>query len=223
MKWLEQEKRKLEGLSARKKREYVWQYYKLWIIGGVALILFIIYFAVHLINANRDTHLYVGFVNTYAQVENGSDFWEGYVKDAGVDTGKVNVIFDKEIYFDMTQGDVTGNHYYEKLVVLVDSETLDAVVMEPDNLKELGANGRLMDLEDERTRGLYEKYSDRIITTVTEEEDGTKREVPVGIDISDSILMAEENSYVKGCALGISSHVQHVDAVEEFLDYVLQE
>ena len=35
MKWLEQEKRKLEGLSARKKREYVWQYYKLWIIGEI--------------------------------------------------------------------------------------------------------------------------------------------------------------------------------------------
>ncbi|MGI6006189.1 MAG: hypothetical protein ACOX8E_01695 [Ruminococcus sp.] len=223
MKWLEQEKNKLKGLSRRKKLEYVWQYYKLWLIGGAALLFLCVYFAIHLVNANRETYLYVGFVNTYAEVENGSGFWKKYIADAGVDTGKVNVIFDKEIFFDMTKGDVTGNHYYEKLVVLIDSQTLDAVVMEPDNLKELGANGRLMDLNNEKTAFLMEKYKDKLITTVVEEEDGTIRNVPVGIDLSDSILMTEEKIYTEGCALGISSQIKHVDAVEEFLEYLLQE
>lgn len=223
MKWLEQEKKKLTGLSRKAKLEYVWQYYKLWLIGGAALILFGIYFGFHLVNANRDTHLYVGFVNTYADVGNDSNFWKNYVEYSQTDIDEENVIFDKEMYFDMTQGDVRGNHYYEKLVVLIDSKTLDAVVTETENLRSLGANGRLLDLNNERADRFMEKYEDRIITAAVDQEDGTTREVPIGIDISDSILMTEEDAYVGGCAIGISSHAEHLDAVLEFLDYILQE
>lgn len=221
-KWLKQEKNKLHGLTASQKLRYVWDYYKLWIIGIVALFMFSGYIVTNYRNANRDNHIYVAFVNTMADLGEGSDFWEGYVSCSGVDVKKETVTFDTENYFDMSKNNVTGNHYYEKVVVLIDSKTADALVMETKNLVALGRSGRLIDLNNEKTKQLMERYSDRLITTEVADEDGTTREVPVGIDISDSRLVTQDRAYEE-CALGISETIDDVQAVEEFLTYLIGE
>ncbi len=222
--WLREETQKLSGMTAGKKAEYIWQYYKLWLIGAAALVAFVIYLTVNFISANRDTQLYVSFVNTNAEVGNGSALWKGYVSETGADTSKVNIDFDAELYFDMSKKSVTGNHYYEKLVVLIDSGTDDAVVMSEDNIKAFGAKGRLLSLDDERAASIAQKYADRIRTTTVTDEDGSTREVPVAIDISDSRIVTQAGAYRdEGCALGISAYSTRVDEVERFLDYVLQE
>lgn len=115
---------------------------------------------------------------------------------------------------------VWKNHYYEKAVVLMDSGTMDAIVMEPENLALLGEHGRLIDLNDGRTKALVEQYSDRLITVSHTDEDGIEREIPVGIDISDSALV-KQGAY-KSCAIGICADAQHIEAIETFLTYILQ-
>jgi hypothetical protein len=47
--------------------------------------------------------------------------------------------------------------------------------------------------------------------------------VPVGIDISDSILMSEYHLYSDGCALGIGAQSSNIDAVQKFLEYIYDE
>ncbi|MGM9616264.1 hypothetical protein [Butyricicoccus sp.] len=222
MNWLKQEWNKLKGLSAKQKIEYIWDYYKLWLIGLVSLVLVSGYLLDNYKNANKEINIYVAFVNTFADIGEGSAFWKGYAEENGIDTNSINITFDTNNYFDMTQNNVTGNHYYEKLVVVADSEMLDAVVLEPENLAALGSGGRLIDLRDKRTDELMHKYADRIITTEYTDENGTVCEIPVGIDISDSILVTKEAAYDR-CALGISANTQHVEAVEAFLSYILEE
>ena len=90
----------------------------------------------------------------------------------------------------MSSGSVTGNHYYEKAVVLIDSGTVDAIVMETENLALLGQSGRLIDLQDDRTRALAEQYADRLITVTHTDEAGHTRDIPVGLAISDSTLVS---------------------------------
>ena len=106
--------------------------------------------------------------------------------------------------------------------MLIDSKTADALVMETKNLVALGRSGRLIDLNNEKTKQLMERYSDRLITTEVADEDGTTREVPVGIDISDSRLVTRDRAYEE-CALGISETIDDVQAVEEFLNYLIGE
>lgn len=220
MDWLNREREKLQPLSPRQKLAYIWDYYKLWIIGIVALVLFSGYMVNNYIHANRETHVYIMYVNTFADIGQDSDFWQGYVDFADVDPAQENVSFDAENYFKMENAN--GNNYYEKAVVLMDSGTMDAIVMEPEELAQLGEHGRLIDLNNEKTRALAEKYSDRLITVSVTDDDGTEREVPVGIDISDSALVTQQSAY-PSCAIGICSDAQHIDAVETFLAYILQE
>lgn len=220
MDWLHREREKLQPLSTRQKLAYIWDYYKLWIIGIVALVLFSGYMVSNYIHANRETHVYIMYVNTFAEIGQDSDFWQGYVDFADVDAAQENVSFDAENYFKMANAN--GNTYYEKAVVLMDSGTMDAIVMEPEELAQLGEHGRLIDLNNEKTRALAEKYSDRLITVPVTDDDGTAREIPVGIDISDSTLVTQQGAY-ESCAIGICSDAQHIDAVETFLAYILQE
>ena len=222
MNWFRQERDKLRQLPRRQRLTYIWDYYRLWILGLVALVAISAYMIGNFIHANRDNQIYVVYANTFTDLGENSDFWEGYVSFSSADTSKENVIFDDENYFDMSKSSVTRNYYYEKVVVLIDSETMDAIVFETENLALLGQSGRLMDLNDERTRALMEKYADRLITVTHEDEDGTSREIPVGFDISDSRLVTEEGAYSGECALGISASAQHIDAVEQLLDYLLQ-
>jgi hypothetical protein len=209
--------------TLKAKTEYIWQYYKLWIIGiicGVSLIGFVIY---RFTTTLKENWFFVTFTNTYAEVGNGSELWDGYVAYTGFDITEKNVEFNDTSYFDCATNNAVGNEYYEVFVAHVEAKTLDAVTMEKESLVALGASGRLLDLNDERCASIMAKYKDRLIYCEPYDEEYGEDLVPVGIDISDSILMTEYNIYPDSCALGIGAYAQHLDAVEMFLDYILEE
>ena len=85
-----------------------------------------------------------------------------------------------------------------------------------------GESGRLMDLRDERCGAIYEKYKDRLIYSIPYDKEYSTEPVPVGIDISDSILISKYHIYTDGCALGIGAQSSNIEAVEKFLDYIYE-
>jgi hypothetical protein len=219
-----QEREKIRGLKTfRAKIEYIWQYYYLWIIGivcGVSLITFVIY---RYTTTLKENWFFITFTNTYAEVGNGSGLWRDYVEYTGFDTTRKNVEFNNLSYFDCATNNDTGNEYYEIFVAHVEAKTLDAVTMEKESLEALGSSGRLLDLNDEKCASIMEKYGDRLVYCDPYDEEYGEEQVPVGIDITDSILMTEYQIYPDSCVLGIGAYSEHIDAVEQFLDFVLKE
>jgi hypothetical protein len=222
--WYQQERVKVRNLDSNKARvEYIWQYYKLWIIGIACAIFLIVYMIYRWQTALTENWFYITYTNTYAEVGDGSELWDGYVDYTGYDTTVKNVEFNNISYFDCATNNATGNEYYEVFVAHVDAGTLDAVTMEEDSLVALGASGRLMDLNDARCSSILEKYGDRLIYCEPYDEEYELDKVPVGIDVSDSILMTKYNIYPDNCVLGIGANAEHLDAVEQFLDYIFEE
>lgn len=218
--YLLNEKKKIKDLDARRKWEYIWQYYKLWIIGIVCAVIAIIYFTVHFFVMPRDNWFYGVFANTYADVGEHSDLWEGFVAYAGLDVKEKNVVFNNNCYFD--PGKKGYNQYFNAFVAYVDSGTMDIVTMEVGHLKTLGKKGRLMDLSNQEIAGvLAEKYADRLIYATPDNAEYSTQPIPIGIDLSDTCLVTEYHLYEDSCALGISSLAPHLDQVEQFLDYVI--
>lgn len=214
--------RKLEGLSHRERAQYIWDYYKLWILAFCAVVFVFGYMISNYVHNNRENHIYIAFVNTYADFGENTDFYKGYAEKSKTDTTEENIVFDTENYFDLDKGNVTGNYYYEKLVVLLDGSTADAVVMDRDNMEIMGTRGRLMNLKNKKTEHLLEQYSNRIVTVSCTDENGKKLQIPIGIDISDSKVVRQEHAYEGDCVLGISANAQHIDAIGEFLTYILE-
>lgn len=210
--------RRLE--SPKEKLEYIWQYFYLWIIGIIAAVAFIIFCINRFFFTVKDNWIYVMFNNTYAEIGEHSDFWDGYVAYTGYDLKEGNVVFNNSSYFDY-KDNVTGNTYFESFVAYTEAGTLDAITMPADSLTALGESGRLMDLDQDAYASIKEKYGDRFLYCEPFNEEYEKDEVPVGIDISDSILMTEYHIYPDSCAIGIGSGSLHAEAVETFLDYIL--
>lgn len=219
----EKEREKIAGIHGRKaKAEYIWDYYKLWIIGILAAVIFTVFFIQRFFFAVTDNWIYIMFTNTYADVGRGSEFWQDYVDRMGFDLDEKNVVFNNSSYFDYSKN-VTGNSYFESFTAYTEGGTLDAVTMEKDSLTALGRSGRLLDLDSEKCAGIKEKYGDRFLYSEPFDEEYGDGPVPVGIDISDSVLMTEYHIYTDTCALGIGAYSEHVDEVEAFLDYIYGE
>ena len=216
--WLREERQKLSRLTRNEKATYIWGYYKLWIIGIAAVIAITVGLTVRISHNIPDCWIYVVFANTRESAGNGSPLWEEFVAAEGYDLTRKRVEFDAAAYFDYTKNQARGNRYYEAFVALADAGVLDAVTMEPESLAALGQSGRLLDLNAPICGSIRERYSDRLIWYLPPEGEA----IPVGIDVSDSILMTKYHLYSDGCALGIAVESGNIEQVERFLAFILE-
>ena len=216
-------KERMKHLNRKDKARYILHYYWLWfgaLLGAVILAVYLIW---HIFFTVKEYWFYGVFVNLLDQnIAADSDFYDGFVSYGDYDLSEKNVVFNTSTYFDATQSGGTNNSYFQAFVAMIESGDLDTCVMEKDNLIKIGESGRLLDLSSEKAEEFFEKYESRLIYCTPFDTEYSKGQVPVGIDISDSILMTEYHLYDQedGCALGIGAYASNLDAVETFLDYI---
>lgn len=221
--WAE-EKEKIRKMPFKEAAAYIWMYFKIPIIAVIFILAFGTFLIVRITTNIPDNWISVTFANTTARVGNDSELWKEFTEKQGYDLKKKKVEFNAESYFDYLQNQAKGNAYYNAFVTLADVGELDAITMEKDSLAALGQSGRLLDLNDERCASIKAKYADRFVYYQPEAEDGkTPEKIPVGIDISDSILMTKYHLYKDSCAIGIGAKSENLGEVEAFIDYVLEE
>lgn len=219
--WWAEETQKIAQLSPGERASYIWGYYKLWIIAILTISFVLIWGVHHYVTTKAENWFFACFANTTADLGDGSEFWKDYASYAGYDLKKKNLIFDARCYCDPT-GQTSGNVYFQMLIAYMDSGNLDVLVMEKDRLQTIGTSGRLMDLEDQRMRNIFERYRDRLVYCEPLKGDYEKTSVPVGIDLSGTILTGEGSAYPDGAALGVNALTSHPEQVEVFLAYLFE-
>lgn len=222
--WAAGERGKLRGMTLRGKVSYIFTYY--WV--QIGLVAFVLAFGLYLHGQMRarlaENHFAACFANTTADLGPDSAFGRGLAQYAGYDLGEKNLLLLDECWCKPGEASAFNNTYYNLLVTYLDSGTLDVLVMPREDLAAVGASGRLMDLRDERTRALFEAYADRLLwVTPAEQTDGDGEPVPVGIDLSGTMLVGEGAPYGEDAALGVSALSPHPDQAEVFLRYLFQE
>ena len=126
-------------------------------------------------------------------------------------------------WFDPTVQGGTNNSYYQAFVALSESGDLDVLVMGKDGLAGIGRSGRLLDLNDEKCAGIRSKYGERIVTCEPYDEEYSTEPVPVGIDVSDSLLVTKYHLYDGDCVLGINAYTERLESVEMFLEFIFDD
>ena len=217
------EQAKVRQLGCKAGVEYVWQYYHRWIIGTVLFLGLAVFLIVRFMTTPSETAFYLTLANTREDAGTGSALWKGYAAYTGYDPKKVRIIFNSDSYFDYARDQGRGNAYYSLFTGLVDEGVLDAVTMEPDSLTALGSTGRLLDLNRADCAALREKFGGRLLYAIPLDIEYSASPVPIGIDVSDSILATRYHLYENGCALGIGAGTRRLEAVEAFLDYIYAE
>ena len=221
--WSE-EKEKLKRLPFKEKIRYIWMYFWIPIVAILFVLIFGTFLIVRISTNIPDNWLMVTFANTTAQAGTGSQLWKDFTEHTGYDLKQKKVEFNAESYFDYLKDQAKGNAYYNAFVTLADVGELDAITMESASLAALGQSGRLFDLNDEKCADLKAKYADRFVYYTPTDENGKELEpIPVGIDISDSLLVTKYHLYVDSCALGVGAHSENIKEVGDFLSFVLGE
>ena len=83
---LKNARKEVSQLQGTAKLQYVWDYYKLWIIGIVCVVAFVIYFIVARAMTPNDNWFYITIANTQADADNNSRIWKDFVEYSGYDT-----------------------------------------------------------------------------------------------------------------------------------------
>lgn len=216
--WLRGEREKMRELTGKEKVQYIWSYYYLWIIGISAFLAISIFLTVRITTSVKEEWLYGMFANTMAKAGNGSELWKDFTEYSGLDLTEKRVEFNAEAYFDYLKNQAKGNDYYNAFIALTDGGILDIITMETPSLEALAESGRLTDLRLERCNELRERYQDRLVYF-----HGVEGDIPVGFDISDSLLVTKYGLYQNSCALGIGAQSEKQDIIGIFMRFILEE
>lgn len=219
--WFRDEREKLKGYGPAARLKYIWQYYKLWIIGLGFFLGFAAYALFIYITVPGDIHFYGILSNTYAPLGEGSEFYYRFVEAAGYDLKTGVVEIDCQNYCKPSER-VTGNAYYEKLIAMLDSGTDDIWVAGAEEIRAIGAAGRLMDLNG--ADAIRERYGDRFVYCEPLRDDYSADPVPVGIDLAGTALTdGPHSAYPDGAALAVNAATKRPDAAMAFLDYLFSD
>ena len=213
---------KIKALPFKEKIQYIWMYFKIPIIVAFFVIGFGTFLIVRIATNIPDNWLTVTFANTTARAGTGSEIWKDFTEYAGYDLKQKKVEFNAESYFDYLQNQARGNAYYNAFVSLADAGEIDAITMSKDSLAALGQSGRLFDLNDEACASLKKKYADRFIYYTPVDDEEHTAPIPVGIDVSDSLLVTKYKVYSGDCALGVGAHSENIKEIEDFLRFILE-
>ena len=218
------ERKKVSYLDTKGKLAYVLHYYWLWILGIGGGIFLLFYILFHAFFTVKDYWFYGIFANTMADGGNGSALWRDFVVYAGYNPGIKKVEMNARSYFDPSVQGGTNNSYYQMFVAVTEAKDLDVLVMGTEGLQAVGSSGRLLDLNDEKAASVLEKYEDRIIWCDPYNEEYSVEPVPVGIDISDSLLVTKYHLYDEDeeIALGLGAYTLRPESAETFLEFILQ-
>lgn len=221
--WFDTERGKVKKMTPLKAAEYIWMYYKIPIIAIVVAVFVICYMAVLWRTSLRENWFYVcyGNVPATAQVGDDSDLYQEFAQYAGYDLSQKNLIFDDNCYCKPSETPYSNN-YYDKLIALLESGVLDALVMESQELEALGTTGRLMDLQGEYYT-IDPRWEDRLIYCDNTDESYGKDRVPIAVDLTGSVLTGEGSPYPDGCAVALNAYGSHSDQFDVFLTFLLEE
>ena len=219
----ESEKRKIAYLDTRGKLRYILNYYWLWILGVCGGLFLLLYIAFHALFAVKDYWFFGIFANTMADAGNGSALWRDFTEYAGFDLRLKKVEMNASAYFDPSVAGGTNNSYYQMFVAVTEAKDLDVLVMGIQGLQAVGSSGRLLDLSSDESAFIMEEYADRLVWCDPYDETYSEGQVPIGIDISDSLLVTKYHLYEGDCALGLGAYTQRPQSAKLFLEFILSD
>ena len=190
---LQKEKRKLSRLSFGGKLQYIFDYYKFWILGVVVLI-GLVWSVGSTILHNKPTGFYAMLLNAGGTDLSGqADEAAGaaFAEAAGLDDEKQKIIVDTSATFnpnDQSQFSMAQN---AKIAALYQSHDIDAMVADPGVFTYYALNGSFVDLRDvldDETLAVYEDagqvyYIDQHVQELLDQTDyGELEEMSLGAD-----------------------------------------
>ena len=226
---------KMKDMTNKEKFDYIWDYYKWWILGTICGILCIISIASSVIKNSRPTYLNVAFINSLmCGDESQATLQDDFVNYADVDMKKNQMTFD---YGMVITDDATNQSSYTNQIRLMAEYaggTIDIVCGPESAIAGTADIGSYGNLEELLPAGMLDKleakgYEPFYYTEVIDEESNTTETYIGGIYIDNSRILNEQkpvgvfaNLPEDRPILTISVSTKNVDHAVEFIEFITQ-
>lgn len=203
----------LKHLSRRELLEYIWDYYKLHIIGGLFCI-FLLFSLISSYFRNSQTQLTVLMINNYSYLEHDETHFEEFMASNGYQVTENSIVFDDLLF----TGDETYDYEtLQKLRVLLAAGDSEIIFGNGELFDYCVEQGGLMDLREILSDELLNLYQDDFL--YFEAENGTR--YPCAVALANS-PWAEKHPEYKDYCFGIPYHSDHEELAFELTNYLLQ-
>lgn len=210
--WFLGEWEKLASMSLKKKWEYIWDYYKWWILGFVFLVVFVVSMVQNMKYQRRELLISGLFINTATSAEGYAFVNEDYWIYTGADKEtRVELIEARFIRYNEEQP--TGNDVNAILSVdtQIASKTLDYIIGDASAMKFYDQQKSLLDLQ-----ALLSPEQLSVLPTVTT-ENGI-----VAIDLTNSKLAKQFGLSTEPTYIFFLANTPRKEGCIAFLEYLLQ-
>ncbi len=209
-------KEKWLAMTPQQKREHIWEYYKLPIVGGLITVL-ILGWLMYGWLTYREPVLDVIVTDSVEYLND--DIFHAFLEEKGYEVFKGAVGIQQNMRFALDDPEKLEENYnsYNTLNALLSSAKQDILFTNQDVFGTCAVQGALMDLRLVLPEEFFEIY-DGLFLYVQEED--TEENYPCGIKVDDNPWVQENMSQYKGC-VGIPKYADDVQQATEFLLYLL--
>ena len=210
----------LKEMPPKERVQYIWDYYKFWIIGVICVIAFVISMIYHYATYKESALdiIMVNSVNPDAVdiADSTADFFE----QEGLSADDDEITLDSSITFSEDTGD-SSNYYSNQALTVKFAAGGGDVLFGPDFvLDNYASGGAMMPLTDILTDEQLEQYADLLVYT-TDEDTGEK--YAYGIKLTDNQWLLDNHYYYEGetpiMVVGYNAHSPEV--AKDFFRYIL--
>ena len=243
-----EEREALKNADLKTKWQYFLDYYKWYVIGGVAVLAFAISM-IHSALTAKDNALFGYFLNTYAEEEKTIACLNDFAESAEIDLNEYQVSIDSSLQY--TAGSMDENSYTasQKIMVTIAASDVDFLAADESAFEYYANSDTFFDLREIYTEeelaifqdyiyyvdmdvvrekeavvdsGQFENYAAPVYDHFAPEEMGDP--VPIALCIQDCPKLADTYYFRKGAVpMGIVVNTQRLDATKQFVEYLFED
>lgn len=217
--FIDEEKNKLREMSFKMKLEYIWDYYKLWIIGIICGVAFLTSIITTVLNKPDEMILNAVFLNTGLIDVDETSIISGYLEDSGIQAEEDQVFIDVSMHIDRSGNDYMNMNYDQKMMAYIASQSVDIIMGDEDNFLFYAGNGALLDLKEALPEELLLSLEENLYYASAEEDDSPHA---YGIKIPDSTVLKEYETFGFTPVFSIPANSPNVGNAVKFLEYLLK-
>lgn len=213
------EKKKLSSMSGKDRIWYIWEYYKIHIIGTILAIGVIISIGTTIHQNNYNTAFYCLILNSRSADSSTEYIEQGFAEYLGLgEDDRVIVDASLSVSFDDNTNEF-GYASLAKISALMASKELDAMIADPASIDHFGSMGGFMNLKEVLPEDLYQLIEDDLY--YVEDEEGNT--IACAVSLESTPFQSSTGMMVDSPLMGFLNNSTHIDSNIAFLRYLFEQ
>lgn len=210
-----EKKTDFKALSGKAKIQYIWDYYKLHILGVIVAVIFVVYLIYSHVTY-REPLLNAIMINCNDPLSADAGGFDEFLTEYGYDPDEFPVSLSSSFQF--SDGEYSLSYSdAQALTLMIAAGGQDLFFGTGDVYLDYAQQGALIDLSSVLSEDLLERYQDSLIYST---EDGQVTAYPCAIELTDNAWLKKYN-YYDTCYFGILYQNQNLDAAAQFAEFLL--